>query len=207
MSTSVSTQNQTTPNRAHEVASLKDIAIQDLGTNLNKRHLHLVGPEGQLHVHTASYRGSFSLVLSSAIRAAGLGSRVMIAQFLKGGVQQGPSGAINLCGNLTWIRPAILECLSETGKPQENEIIDKTTLKAVNDIWLMCRDHLLAGDIDQLVLDELGLAIAMGYIKKKEVISTLEKRPKPTDIILTGPAIPEEVLGMADQITELRSGL
>jgi hypothetical protein len=45
--------------------------------------LHLVAPEGQLQVHTASYRGSFSSVLSQAMRAAGLGSRVLIAQFLK----------------------------------------------------------------------------------------------------------------------------
>ena len=53
--------------------------------------LHLVAPEGQLQVHTAPYRGSFSSVLSEAMRAAGLGSRVLISQFLKGGVQQGLS--------------------------------------------------------------------------------------------------------------------
>ena len=37
--------------------------------------LHLVEPEGQLQVHTAGYRGSFSSVLSQAMRSAGLGSR------------------------------------------------------------------------------------------------------------------------------------
>ena len=60
--------------------------------------LYLVEPEGQLQVHTAPYRGSFASVLSQAMRAAGLGSRVLISQFLKGGVQQGPAGRVQLCG-------------------------------------------------------------------------------------------------------------
>ena len=75
--------------------------------------LHLVAPEGQLQVHTAPYRGSYSSVLSQAVRAAGLGSRVLISQFLKGGVQQGPSGRVQLCGGLVWLRPDVPACVSE----------------------------------------------------------------------------------------------
>ena len=69
--------------------------------------LQLVEPEGQLQVHTATYRGSFSSVLSQAMRTAGLGSRVLIAQFLKGGVHQGPQGCVRLCGGLTWLRDVV----------------------------------------------------------------------------------------------------
>ena len=72
----------------------------------------LVEPEGLLHVHTASHRGSYAHVLSQALRAAGLGSRVLIAQFLKGGVQQGPDHALHLCGRLQWLRPSVPGCLS-----------------------------------------------------------------------------------------------
>ena len=68
--------------------------------------LHLVAPEGQLQVHTAPYRGSFASVLSQAMRAAGLGSRVLISQFLKGGVQQGPTGRVQLCGCLLYTSDA-----------------------------------------------------------------------------------------------------
>ena len=86
--------------------------------NENSR-LKLVAPEGQLQVHTAPYRGSFSLVLSQALRAAGLGSRVMVAQFLKGGVDQGPSRSISLCGTLEWLRPDICCCINEPSSPAE----------------------------------------------------------------------------------------
>ena len=45
--------------------------------------LHLVAPEGQLQVHTAPYRGSFSSVLSEAMRAAGQAATVRSCMNLK----------------------------------------------------------------------------------------------------------------------------
>ena len=160
--------------------------------------LHLVEPEGQLQVHTAPYRGSFSTVFSQAMRAAGLGSRVLIAQFLKGGVQQGLAGCVNLCGGLAWLRPDVQACLSEAGVEQARP--------AVAAVWQNCRDHLIQGDLDQLVLDELGLAVALGYLDEQELIDALQQRPGSMDVIITGPAIPASVMSMADQVTELRRG-
>ena len=160
--------------------------------------LHLVAPEGQLQVHTASYRGSYSGVLSQAVRAAGLGSRVLISQFLKGGVQQGPSGRVQLCGGLVWLRPDVMACVSV---PNLEGCRD-----AVQAVWSVCRQHLITGDLDQLVLDEIGLAIGFGYIDEAEVLSALEQRPGSMDVIITGPAIPANVVDIADQVTELRRG-
>ncbi|MFL0760032.1 MAG: cob(I)yrinic acid a,c-diamide adenosyltransferase [Prochlorococcus sp.] len=165
--------------------------------------LHLVAPEGQLQVYTAPYRGSFSAVLSQALRTAGLGSRVMVAQLLKGGVDQGPEGRVRLCGRLDWLRPAVSGCLSEPASSLE---ADSSVPEAVEAIWQECRDRLLAGDLDQLVLDELGLAIELGYLNEAEVLSTLEQRPGSMDVILTGSAIPSLLMAMADQVTELRRG-
>ena len=71
-----------------------------------RKPLQLVATQGQVQIHTSTFRGSFSVVLSEAIRSAGLGSQVLIAQFLRGGVNQGPKGALNLCGRLDWVRPA-----------------------------------------------------------------------------------------------------
>jgi cob(I)alamin adenosyltransferase len=65
---------------------------------------------------------------------------------------------------------------------------------------------LLAGELDQLVLDELGLAVELGYLPAAEVLATLEKRPSHVDVILTGPAMPASFMAMADQVTQLRRG-
>ena len=160
--------------------------------------LHLVEPEGQLQIHTSAFRGSFSSVLSQAVRSAGLGSRVVIAQFLKGGVRQGPGGEVQLCGGLSWLRPDVPACVSE---PDQLE-----TAAAVDAIWELCSGHLQSGEVDQLVLDEVGLAVELGYIAEHDVLSSLEQRSPALDVIITGPSIPPSVMAMADQVTQLLRG-
>ncbi len=167
--------------------------------------LHLVSPEGRLQIHTAPYRGSFSIVLSEALRAAGLGSRVMVVQFLKGGVNQGPAGSIHLCGQLEWLRPAITHCITQPTPYKSSDNSKSNTQKAVEEIWNICHNHLSKGDLDQLVLDEIGLAIALGYLNEEQIIATLEQKKEAMDVIITGPSIPARLMAIADQVTELRS--
>jgi cob(I)alamin adenosyltransferase len=167
-------------------------------------------PEGLLQIHTAPYRGSFAAVYSQALRSAGLGSRVLVSQFLKGGVDQGLAGSLWLCGRLQWLRPATPLCLE--GPPPAADAIanpaaaDPDPRAAVREVWEYSRDSLLAGDVDLMVLDELGLAVELGWLDAEEVCRTLEQRPAHLDVILTGPAMPPAFLAMADQLTELRRG-
>ena len=67
-------------------------------------------------------------------------------------------------------------------------------------------EHLLPGELDQLVLDELGLALELGYLPAAEVLAALEQRPPHLDVILTGPCMSPALLAMADQVTQLRRG-
>ena len=171
----------------------------------NVSPLQLVEAQGQVQIHTSSFRGSFSIVLSEALRSAGLGSKVLISQFLKGGVNQGPNGAINLCGRLEWIRPDIETCLPEQSSEEGLSLKRKYEEKAIKDLWEFCKKRLIEKKLDKLVLDEIGMAIRHGFIEENDLISMIINRPSSTDIILTGPTIPSKVMEMADQITEFRS--
>ena len=166
--------------------------------------LHLVGTQGQVQIHTSTFRGSFSGVLSEAIRSAGLGSKVLISQFLRGGVNQGPNGAINLCGQLEWLRPAIESCLPEQISQENLSLKRKYEGKAIKELWEFCKVRLIEKKLDKIVLDEIGMAISLGFIEEDDLIFMINNRPSSTDIILTGPSIPPKVIEMADQITELR---
>lgn len=75
---------------------------------------------------------------------------------------------------------------------------------AVRAVWAYSRDQLLGGAVDLLVLDELGLAVELGYLPANEVSDTLERRPAHLDVILTGPSMPAALMAMADQVTQLR---
>jgi cob(I)alamin adenosyltransferase len=161
-------------------------------------------PEGLLQVHTAPFRGSFSGVFSQALRSAGLGSRVLISQFLKGGVDQGVERSVWLCGRLQWLRPAVAACL---GEPATRASVSAADRDAVLEVWAHTREQLLTGGLDLLVLDELGLAVEWGYLSAGDVTAALEQRPSHLDVILTGPSMPAALLAMADQVTQLRRGL
>jgi len=175
------------------------------GAGTERPALRLVPrPEGLLQIHTAPFRGSVAAVFSQALRSAGLGSRVLISQFLKGGVDQGVEGSLWLCGRLQWLRPATPLCLDRPGAAEPANASAEDPLAAVRAVWAYSREQLLSGAVDLLVLDELGLAIELGYLKASEVTDTLERRPLHLDVILTGPSMPSALLAMADQITELR---
>ena len=190
------------------------------GRPATNRSLRLVAQqEGLIQIHTAPFRGSFSGVFSQALRSAGLGSRVLVTQFLKGGVDQGLEASLWLCGRLQWLRPAVAGCLAEPcssapGAAPGADPADGAPLatasdpdrEAVEAVWAYSRDQLLGGQLDQLVLDELGLAVDLGYLCAAEVTATLERRPSHVDVILTGPAMPAALMAMADQVTQLRRG-
>ena len=171
---------------------------------LNTNPLQLVKTKGQVQIHTSTFRGSFSVVLSEALRAAGLGSQVLISQFLRGGVNQGPNGAVNLCGSLEWLRPNIETCLSEELMKEHLSLKRKYEEKAIKEVWEFCKARLIEKKIDKIILDEIGMAISHGFIEENDLIFMINNRPSSTDIILTGTSIPPKVIEMADQITELR---
>ena len=187
------------------------VAAAGAAAALRTQALRLVPqPEGLLQVHTAPFRGSVASVLSQALRSAGLGSRVLISQFLKGGVEQGPERMPTLCGRLQWLRPAIEVCIdaplpaADLAAPA---LPDSEQCQAIVEVWELCRTQLLGAGVDLMVLDELGLAVHYGYLDLDDVLLTLQQRPAQMDVILTGPAIPEPLMAMADQVTQLRRGL
>ncbi|MFZ9568658.1 MAG: cob(I)yrinic acid a,c-diamide adenosyltransferase [Vulcanococcus sp.] len=195
MTASIAASPSATPRAGH---------LRPLPTAAPSRSVRLVAQqEGQLQVHTAPFRGSFSGVLSQALRSAGLGSRVLVSQFLKGGVDQGLERSVWLCGRLQWLRPAVSGCLMDPAVPGEAGQADRD---AVLEIWTYTREQLLSGQLEQLVLDELGLAIELGYLPEADVVQALEQRHYHLDVILTGPSMPSSLLAMADQVTQLRRG-
>ena len=124
---------------------------------------------------------------------------------MKGGVKQGISNAQKLCGNLTWVRPSNSYDQHESENIKNNENLSESINKSVSELWDFCKKELLSGEYDQIILDEVFLAVEMNIISKDDLISTLENRFISGDVILTGTSIPKNFLLMADQITELRS--
>ena len=160
---------------------------------------------GQIQIYQSSYRGSYSSIISDSLRNAALGRKVVLVQFMKGGVKQGIANPVKLCGNLKWVRSLHSFDQYNSEEIESNKILKKSIQKSIHELWEFCKKELLSGENDQIILDEIFLAIEMNIIDKDDLISTLENRFISGDVILTGTGIPKELLLMANQITELRS--
>ena len=171
----------------------------------NKINLKKFAQNGQIQIYQSPYRGSYSSIIRDSLRNAALGKKVLLIQFMKGGVKQGIANAVKLCGNLTWVRSSHSFDQYNPEEIKNNKDLKKVIYDATFELWNFCKKELLSGENDQIILDEIFLAIEMKIIDKDDLISTLENRFISGDVILTGTRIPKDLLLMANQITELRS--
>ena len=171
----------------------------------NKVNAKKISQNGQIQIYQSLYRGSYTSIIRDSLRNAALGKKVLLIQFMKGGVNQGISNAVNLCGNLTWVRSSHSFDQYNSEEIENNKYLKKSIHESIHELWNFCKKELLSGENDQIILDEIFLAIAMKIIDKDDLISTLENRFISVDVILTGTNIPKDLLLMANQITELRS--
>ena len=170
-----------------------------------KINLKRFAQNGQIQIYQSSYRGSYSSIIRDSLRNAALGRKVLLIQFMKGGVKQGVDNAVRLCGNLTWVRSSHSFDQYNSEEIENNENLKKSIHESTSELWNFCKKELQTGENDQIILDEIFLAIDMKIIDKDDLISTLENRFISGDVILTGTDIPKDLLLMANQITELRS--
>jgi cob(I)alamin adenosyltransferase len=152
---------------------------------------------GLVQVFTSSQRSFFTNVIAQALRIAGQGTSVLVVQFLKGGIGQGHHHPIKLGQYLDWVRCDLPRYI-------DTPELDEIELQALMELWHYTQDVVLTGKYSLVVLDELSLAIHFGLIELTEVLAFLKRRPHHVDIILTGPQMPDALLDVADQITEIR---
>ena len=171
----------------------------------NKINLKRFTQNGQIQIYKSSYRGSYSSIIRDCLRNAALGRKVLLVQFMKGGVKQGVTNAVKLCGNLTWLRSSLSFDQYHYEEIENDKSLKNSIHQSIYELWNFCKKELLSGENDQVILDEIFLAIKMKIIDKDDLISTLENRFISGDVILTGTDIPKELLLMANQITQLRS--
>ena len=181
-----------------------DLDVVNINTS-NKINLKKFTQNGQIQIYQSPHRGSYSTIIRDSLRNAALGKKVLLIQFMKGGVKQGVANAVKLCGNLTWVRSSNSLDQYSSEEIDNNENLKQSIFESTNELWNFCKKELLSGENDQIILDEIFLAIEMKIIDKDDLISTLENRFISGDVILTGTCIPKDLLLMANQITELRS--
>ncbi len=153
---------------------------------------------GQVQVFTCVHRNFFPPVLAQALRNAGQGVAVLIIQFFKGGIGQGPKHPTHLSQNLDWVRCRLPYSIN--GAPEQAD-----EREAILELWEFAQDAIEGGRYEQVILDELSLSMFYGVIPEAEVQNLLATRPRHVDVVFLGQHMPAAIIQAADQVTNLRN--
>lgn len=152
--------------------------------------------KGLVLVFTGDGKGKTTAALGLVLRTLGHGEQVAVVQFIKGGWQPGEARALELFGEaLHW------RALGEgfTWETQDRER-DRTL---VQQAWQTSLTYLEDAGRKLVVLDEVNVALKLGYLDVEQVLDGLERRPPLTHVALTGRGAPPALLERADLVTEM----
>ena len=171
------------------MARRKEVQQQRVG----KRNLE----KGLVLVFTGDGKGKTTAALGLALRTLGHGDQVAVVQFIKGGWQPGEAKALELFGEaLHW------HALGEgfTWETQDRE----RDRQLVQQAWEQSLVYLADASRKLVVLDEVNVALKLGYLGIEQVLAGLDLRPELTHVALTGRGAPPQLLERADLVTEMK---
>ncbi len=85
----------------------------------------------------------------------------------------------------------------------ESTDMDETISKGRH-AWDVAKEKLSSGEFDLLILDELTYAVKYGWVDVAEVVDHLRHRAPKTNVIVTGRDAPQELIDVANTVTEMR---
>ena len=153
--------------------------------------------KGLVLVFTGDGKGKTTAALGLVLRTLGHGEQVAVVQFIKGGWQPGEAKALELFGEaLHW------HALGEgfTWETQDRE----RDRELVQQAWQRSCAYLADGERKLVVLDEVNVALKLGYLAVEQVLEGLALRPPLTHVALTGRGAPPALLERADLVTEMK---
>jgi cob(I)alamin adenosyltransferase len=76
--------------------------------------------------------------------------------------------------------------------------------KAAKEAVALAKARLSSGHYDIIILDEINYAVKLNLVSLQDVLDIIKVRPKKTSLVLTGNYAPEEIIDVADLVTEMK---
>lgn len=155
--------------------------------------------KGLIHIYCGDGKGKTTAAMGLSVRAAGCGMKVVLIQFMK----CGDSGEIPLMKELPNLTFACVNKnlgfswnMTEEEKEEAKNLYQQLFRNAVR----LAAEQ----DADMLVMDEFMSAYNYGWIEQREALEFLQNKPEKLEVVLTGRDPGEELIALADYVTEMR---
>ncbi|MBF2073463.1 MAG: cob(I)yrinic acid a,c-diamide adenosyltransferase [Synechococcales cyanobacterium C42_A2020_086] len=168
-----------------------------------KRLAQRTQEKGLIIVHTGNGKGKTTAALGMVLRSLGHGYRVAIVQFIKGAWEPAEKVAFAPWCTGSETQPPQLEFLAMgEGFTWETQDRERDTQKA-QEAWQKALSFIIDPAFKLVLLDEVNVALKLGYLKVEEVLSGLQQKPTDSHVILTGRGAPAALIEQADLVTEM----
>lgn len=151
--------------------------------------------KGYIQIYTGNGKGKTTAAIGVAVRSLCAGRRVYMGQFIK-----------SMKYNETKLdRVFDSFCIEQFGsgcfinrEPEEKDI--ELAQRGLEH----CREVLLSGEYELVILDELNVALYYKLVSLEEVLQLMEAKTEQTELIITGRYAPAELIERADLVTEMK---
>jgi cob(I)alamin adenosyltransferase len=169
----------------------------------DKRIADKISEKGLIIVNTGNGKGKTTASLGMVLRSLGHGYRVAIVQFIKGAWEPAEKAAFSPWSTSQNGNPPQLEfhAMGE-GFTWETQDRDRDIQKA-QEAWEKSLSFIRNPEFKLVLLDEVNIAIKMGYLDVATVLAGLAEKPELNHVILTGRGAPETLIDRADLVTEM----
>ncbi|PKM81830.1 MAG: cob(I)yrinic acid a,c-diamide adenosyltransferase [Firmicutes bacterium HGW-Firmicutes-14] len=171
---------------------------------------------GLVQVYTGKGKGKTTAALGLAMRAVGHGFRVHMIQFMKGRCYAGeiltaqklsPFFTVSQFGRGcrigALIRQGYRKCIGCGDCFIKDRGPDRDDFEHAQMGLDEAGNFMSEGKADIVILDEIGNALRYKLVTVEQVADLIKNKPKEVELVLTGRGIPQEILDLADLVTEM----
>ena len=149
-----------------------------------------------LQVYTGTGKGKTTAALGVALRGAGHGLKTLMLCFLKDDPEYGEARAASFVPGLE-LQQVGRDAFVNFRNP------DPVDLQLCRQGWEAAKEAMSQRQVDIVILDELNIVLATKMLPLEEVLDFLKAHQHQLEIITTGRGAPEELIKMADLVTEM----
>ncbi|MGB3205636.1 MAG: cob(I)yrinic acid a,c-diamide adenosyltransferase [Crinalium sp.] len=152
--------------------------------------------KGLIIVNTGNGKGKTTAALGMVMRSLGHGYKVAIVQFIKGAWEPAEKAVLS-----QWSDQLEFHAMGE-GFSWETQDRDRD-IQTAQAAWDKALTFITNPDFKLVLLDEVNVALKLGYLSVEQVLAGLEQKPVDTHLILTGRGAPPQLIEKADLVTEM----
>jgi len=151
---------------------------------------------GYIHVYTGDGKGKTTAAFGLALRAAGAGLKVFIAQFVKGMHYNELTAIEGLSENIT-VQQYGRDCFIER-EPRAEDI--RAAAEGLREIRAMMRTN----TYHVMILDEANIATYFNLFTIEDLLDVIRHKPEAMELVITGRKADPKIIAAADLVTEMK---